>query len=195
MRVRRPLSVRSKLLASAALAGLLLAAVGAVVHSAFTSTVRNDGNFFQAGTVGLDGNFDRATALFDLRELKPGPVGTRCVRVVYHGGDLVSTVRMYGETDGSLQDHLDVEVTRGRFEGAVPSGGSCAGFVADPGDPLFDGSLASFPSSYAAGVVDPDGAWSDGEAAAYRIAVDLDDIDRAQGLAVTQAFVFEARTD
>jgi hypothetical protein len=195
MRVRRPLSVRSKLLASAALVGLLLAAVGAVVQSAFTSTVRNSGNSFAAGSIALSGSVDRASALFDLQGLQPGPVATRCIKVSYAAsGGLASTVRLYGQTSGALAEHLNVKIDRGTFSGATPPGGACTGFVAGSGAPLYQGTLAAFPASYAAGVADTDGAWTSGESAVYRIDVNLADTDEAQGDTATHELVFEARS-
>ena len=193
MPVRRPMSVRSKLLASAALVGLLLAGVAAVVQSAFTSTVANSGNTFEAGTIELTGNVDRESALFDLDGLKPGSNASRCVKVAYgSSGGLASTVRLYGATTGALAAHLDVQVTRGSFPGAPPADGACTGFVAG-GGALFDGPLSDFPDDYAGGVADPDGAWTDGESAVYRIDVELADSDAAQGGSATHEFVFEAR--
>ena len=193
MRVRRPMPVRSKLLASVALVGLLLAAVGAVVQSAFTSTVSNSGNTFEAGTIELTGSVDRESALFDLAGLKPGDGASRCVKVAYgSSGGLASTVRLYGATTGALAPHLDVRVTRGSFPGAPPAGGACTGFVG-AGDALFDGRLSDYPDGYTSGVVDPDTAWTDGDSAVYRIDVGLADSDDAQGAAASHEFVFEAR--
>jgi hypothetical protein len=194
MRVRRPLSVHSKLLASVALVGLLLAAVGAVVQSAFTSTVSNSGNTFAAGSIELTGSVDRASALFDLDGLKPGSAASRCIRVAYESsGGLASTVRLYGATTGALAPHLKVRVVRGSFSGAPPAGGACTGFTATPGAALFDGALSDYPDDYAAGLADPDPSWADGESAVYRIDVELADSDDAQGAAATHEFVFEAR--
>lgn len=193
MRARRPLSVRSKLLASVALVGLLLAAVGAVVQSAFTSTVSSSGNTFDAGSIELTGSVDRGSALFDLDGLKPGSGASRCVKVTYgSSGGLASTVRLYGATTGALAPHLDVRVTRGSFPGAPPAGGACTGFVG-AGDALFDAPLSEYPDDYAGGLPDPDSAWTDGESAVYRIDVELADSDDAQGASASHEFIFEAR--
>ena len=195
MRVRRPLSIRSKLVASVALVGLLLAAVGAVVQSAFTSTVRNSGNTFQAGDIELSGSVDRASALFDLSGLKPGAGASRCIAVAYAAdGGLASTVRLYGATTGNLAPHLKLKVVRGSYPpGAPPAPGSCTGFTAASAPPLFDGTLAGYPDDYGSALVDPDGAWTSGEIAVYRIDVELADTDAAQGTSSTHEFVFEAR--
>jgi len=194
MRARRPLSVRSKLLVSVALVGLLLAAVGAVVQSAFTSTVSNSGNTFEAGSIELTGSVDRASALFDLDGLKPGGGASRCIKVSYgSSGGLASSVRLYGTTAGDLAPHLKVKVTRGTLPGAPPAGGACTGFVAGGGAPLFDDTLDDYPDDYAGGLADTDPAWTDGESAVYRIDVELADTDDAQGATASHEFVFEAR--
>lgn len=192
MRVRRPMSSRSKLLASVALVGLLLGAVGSVVQSAFTSTVSNPGNTFEAGSIALSGSADRESALFDLDGLKPGDGASRCITVSYGStGGLASTVRLYGATTGALAPHLNVRVTRGSFAGAAPAGSGCGGFVASGA--LFEGPLSDYPDGYAAGLVDPE-EWNDGDSAVYRVDVELADSDDAQGAAATHEFVFEART-
>jgi hypothetical protein len=194
MRVHRPLPVRSKLLASVALVGLLLAAVGAVVQSAFTSTVANSGNTFEAGSIELTGSVDRASALFDLDGMKPGASTSRCIEVSYgSSGGLASSVRLYGATTGALAQHLRVKVVRGTFPGAPPAGGACTGFTAGAGPALFDGALSAYPGDYASGLADPDTSWTDGESAVYRIDVEVADTDDAQGASATHEFVFEAR--
>lgn len=194
MRVRRPMPVRTKLLASAALVGLLLAGVAAVVQSAFTSTVRNPGNTFEAGSVTLSGSVDKATAFFDLHGLKPGVVTSRCIKVSYaSSGSLASTVRLYGITSGALAPYLHLKVTRGSFPSAPPAGAACTGFAPAAGAALFDGTLAGFPHDYASGLADTDTSWSDGESAVYKIDVDVNDTDAAQGGTASNEFVFEAR--
>jgi hypothetical protein len=196
MSVRRPLSVRTKLLASAALVGLLLAGVATVVQSAFTSTVRNQGNTFEAGSITLSGSVDRATALFDLHGLKPGSTASRCIKVTYAStGGLASTLKLYGATSGALAQHLKVKVHRGSFPGAPPAGGACTGFSPASGIPMFDGTLATFPASWSGGAVDMDPNWTDGESAVFRVDVELADNDDAQGATATHELVFEARTN
>ena len=195
MRARRPLSVRSRLLASVALLGLLFAAVSAVVHSAFTSTVRSSENTFEAGTITLTGSADSESALFALSGLKPGPVASRCLAVSYEStGGLASEVRLHGFSHGGLEEALVVTITRGTFSGAAPTDGSCAGFVADPGDPLFYGPMSRLPQTDADGLRDADPSWTDGESAAYRIDVELADTDQAQGGSTTHELVFQAHS-
>ena len=194
MQARRPLSTRTKLLASAALVGLLLAGVAAVVQSAFTSTLRNSGNTFEAGSITLSGSVDRASALFDLSGLKPGPVGSRCIKVSYvSDGELASTLRIHGTTTGTLAPHLRMKITPGSFPAAPPADAACTGFAAT-GVPLYDGTLASLPSSWSAGLVDQDPNWTNGESRVYKIDVELADADEAQGKTASHELVFEART-
>ena len=195
MRARCPRSVRSKLLASAALLALLVATVGVVVQSAFTSTVRNPNNSFVAGHIDLSGSVEREPALFELRGLKPGSTASRCIKVTYAAsGGLSSTVRLWGQNSGALGEHLKVRVTRGAFPAAPPANAACTGFVASSTTPLYDATLARFPTSYETGIVDTDPAWTSGDSAVYRIDVELADSDDAQGASATHEFVFEART-
>ena len=195
MRVRRPLSNRSKLLASTALVGLLLAAVAAVVQSAFTSTVRNPDNSFLAGHIDLSGSVESQPALFELRGLKPGFRASKCIKVTYaSSGGLSSTVKLWGRNAGELGRHLNVKVVRGTFPGEPPANADCTGFVASSATPLYDGTLGAFPTSYETGVVDSDAAWTSGESAVFRIDVELADSDDAQGRSASHEFVFEART-
>jgi hypothetical protein len=189
------MSIRSKLLASVAVVGLLLAAVAAVVQSAFTSTVRNEGNSFEAGSIALTGSVDRASAFFDLAGMKPGDGASRCIKVSYGStGGLDATVRLYGATSGALAQHLRTKVVRGTFPGDPPANGSCTGFTPAAGPALFDDTLAAYPDTYEDALVDPDTAWSDGDSAVYRIDVELADSDDAQGASASHEFVFEART-
>lgn len=196
------MSVRSKLLVSAAVVGLLAAAVAAVVHSSFTSTARNTGNTFEAGSIALADD-DAEQVLFDLHGLKPGtPIAPKCLTVSFAStGSLTSAVRLYGATTGALADDLDVTLTRGSFPDGKPAGNACTGFAADSADHagkgagvLFAGTLDAYPDSWAAGIADPRTTWHAGDAASYRIDVALADTDEAQGATATHAFAFEART-
>ncbi len=196
MRARRPLSVRTKLLASAALVGLLLAGVSAVVQSAFTSTVRNPGNKFQAGSITLSGSVDKSTAMFDLKGMQPGTVVTRCIKVSYASeGDLASTLKVYGLTSGPLAPHVRIRVLRGHFNGPEPGGSSCTNFQLSTAIPMFNGALDTFPSTYATGLSDMDPNWTDGESGVFKIEAEVADTDQAQGLSATHELVFEARTN
>ena len=197
------MTTRSKLVATAAVLGLLAAGLAAVVHSAFTSTVRNDGNTFQAGSISLTGD-DQAKVLWDVSGLKPASqIDRRCVTLNYgSSGDLGSAVRLYGETAGALAKYLRLKVTRGSFGvGTAPGGGACTGFGADAADyagpgagVLFEGTLDTYPQRWEDGLADPRASWSAGDRASYQLEVSVLDSDDAQGKSATQAFAFEARS-
>jgi hypothetical protein len=196
------MSNRSKLVATAAVLGVLATALATVVHSAFTSTARNDGNTFQAGSISLTDD-DQAKVLWDVSGLRPSSeLDPKCVTVSYgSSGGLASAVRLYGETSGALAEHLRLKVTRGSFGGEAPAAGACTGFGADATDfagkgagVLYDGTLAGYPQRWDDGVADPRAAWSAGDRATYRLEVSLTDTDDAQGKSASHAFAFEARS-
>ncbi|HUG87744.1 MAG TPA: hypothetical protein VMP42_03165 [Actinomycetota bacterium] len=176
---------------------LILALLGAVVgfgtFSAFSATTENPGNAFDAGTVSITDD-DSGSAMLSLADAKPGDSDTGCIVVTYTGS-LPSSVRLYGATGGSgLDQYLDLTVTRGSIAG--PSFDSCAGFTPDGGGGvIYSGTLAGYPDAYAAGLVDPDGSWTNGESRAYRFSVSVQDDGGAQGLNATQTFTWEARNN
>ena len=196
------MTTRSKLVATAAVLGLLAAGLAAVVHSAFTSTARNDGNTFQAGSISLTDD-DQAKVLWDVSGLKPSSqIDRRCVTLDYgSSGDLGSAIRLYGETSGTLAQYLRLKVTRGSFGATAPGGGACTGFGADATDyagkgagVLFDGTLDTYPQRWEDGLADPRATWAAGDRATYQLEVSVIDSDDAQGKSATQAFAFEARS-
>jgi len=194
------MSIRTKLLATASVAGLLAATAVLVVSSAFTSTTRADGNRFSAGTITLTSG-SSGTALFDVDGLRPGSSESRCVIVRHDAtGRLTSNVRLYGTTGGTLADALDVQVVRGAQDASGRSAEQlrgCDGFVATDGPPLFDGRLAAYPATADAGIADPDASWADGDAVAYRITATLpaDTADAEQGGEAEASFAWQARTN
>ena len=185
--------LRTKLISTVAVLGVLAAALTAVVHSSFTATAKNEGNTFETGSIALSDN-DSEKVLFDLDGLEPASAPARkCVRVAYGStGALKSTVRLFGTTTGALADHLRVKVTRGSFSGTAPTENGCSGFAAS--SVLFNGSLTAYPDRWEDGIRDPDATWEAGDAAVYEIEVSLADTDEAQGKSATHAFAFEART-
>lgn len=176
---------------------LILALLGAVVgfgtFSAFSATTDNPGNAFQAGTVSLTDD-DSGSAMLSLSNARPGDSDTGCIVVTYTG-TLPSSVRLYGTTGGTgLDQYLDLTVTRGTIAGA--SFDSCANFTPDAGGGvIYSGNMAGYPDAYGAGLVDPDGSWTTGEARAYRFSVSVQDDGGAQGLNASQTFTWEARNN
>lgn len=179
-------------LLSAALLGALVTM--AVTYSAFEASTSNEGNQFRAGTVVLSDN-DSDVAAFDLTGMVPGQAESKCIEVAY-SGSLDAGVKLYGATSSStpekdLAPYLDVEITRGSFPGAAPTGMQCDGFV--PGPTLFDDKLSAYPKSYATGIADSQAVWHSDDTAVYRISVQLADDDDAQGKDATAEFTWQAR--
>lgn len=146
---------------------------------------------------------DAALASLDLENAAPGDRTEACVRVSY-AGTLPAQVRMYGSTSGTgLDPYLLMTVTRGILPPG--EGGSCEGFASDPEDHaglgpgiIYQGQLSAFPSEWSSGVTDPSAAapevWSDGEERAYRVEIELQDDQAAQGLVAGHTFLWEARS-
>jgi len=190
-----------KLVLTALVLGLVGIIAGVGTWSAFTATTANAGNSFTSGSVILTDD-DLGVAMLSLTNAKPADTDSSCINVTYTG-TLPATVRMYGTTSGTgLDPYLNVTVTRGTI--AVPAFDTCAGFVADltnytgaGAGVVYDGTLAAFPDSYAAGIVDPTSgspeSWTNPESHAYRITVTVADDDLAQGKNTTQTFTWEAR--
>ncbi|MDO9354210.1 MAG: hypothetical protein Q7T55_10970, partial [Solirubrobacteraceae bacterium] len=188
------------LLATVVVVGLLIAAVGAAVFSAYTSVAGNEDNRFTAGTIKLTDN-DAGNALFEVNGFTPGDSFIRCIRVGYEStGGVRSDVKLYGASGGDgLADYLDVRVRRGTMP-AVGTSGDCTGFTPDATDyngdgdgVIVDSALSIFPADYASGIADPVAEWDDGDAAVYEITLTVQNDNAAQGLSATQDFSFEAR--
>jgi hypothetical protein len=191
-----------KLLLSAVVLGAVGAIAGAGSYSAFTATTTNTGNSFASGTVAIDDN-DSGTAMLALSAAKPGDADTSCIRI-RSTGTLGSSVRLYGTIAGSLGSYLTLTVTRG--SDSSPSFDSCTSFTADATDyngygsgVIYTGTLAAFPASYAAGIVDPKAAtpesWATNEVHSYRFAITVQDNNAAQGLTASASFTWEARNE
>lgn len=179
--------------------GLIAGAV-ATTFSAFSSTTSNPGNSFAAGTVAIGDN-DAGSAMFDLSGLKPGDSASRCVLVTYTGS-LDATVRLYGTVSGALAPYLTLTVTRGTD--SSPSFSSCTNFTPDAADHIgagagviFSGTLAAYPSTYAAGIVDPVSGspetWTTSESHTYRFTVTVQDDNGAQSASASATLTWEAR--
>lgn len=188
------------LLATVVVVGLLIAAVGAAVFSAYTSVTSNEGNSFTAGTIELSDN-DSGSALFNVSGFVPGDSFVRCIRVDYDStGGVQSGLKLFGASGGTgLADYLDIQVRRGTMP-TVGASGDCTGFTPDATDYEGDGpgvfvstNLLDFPANYDDGIADPVASWSDGDSAVYEITLTVQNDNDAQGLSATQDFSFEAR--
>jgi predicted ribosomally synthesized peptide with SipW-like signal peptide len=192
--------VARRLLLTALVLGGLVAVAGTATFSAFSSQTSSSGNSFAAGTVQITDN-DAGTAMLALTNAQPGDSDTSCIVLTY-SGTLDSTVRLYGAVAGALGPYLTLTVTRGTD--SSPSFDSCTNFSADATDYIgsgngvvYQGALSAFPSTYAAGLVDPTSGspetWTSPEAHSYRFVVTLANDNAAQGQSATAAFTWEAR--
>jgi hypothetical protein len=204
----RPVSVARggsrprKILLTLAIIGAVGAAAGVGSYSAYTATTANAGNTFAAGSVAVEDN-DSDAAMLALANAKPGDSDTSCIRVRYTGS-LASTVRLYATPSGTLPQYLTLTVTRGTD--ATPVFDDCVGFTADltnyigaGAGVVYSGSLSAFPTTYAAGLVDPTSgtpeSWTTDEEHFYRFAVTLQDNDAAKSQTGSAAFTWEARNE
>lgn len=179
----------------------LVAGVGS--YSAYTATTSNGSDSYQAGSVALSDNHVNGTALISLTSAKPGDVDTGCIQVSYTGS-LGAAVHLYGTTTGALAPYLTLTVTRGTD--SSPSYRSCTNFTADATNytgqgngVVYSGNLSAFPSSYAAGIVDPavgggTQTWANGDKHSYRFTITAQDNSASQGLNATASFTWEAHS-
>jgi predicted ribosomally synthesized peptide with SipW-like signal peptide len=192
--------VARKLLLTALILGCFAVVSGAATYSAFSSQTSSSGNSFAAGTVQLTDN-DAGSAMLSLSNAQPSASDTSCILLTY-SGSLASTVRLYGTISGGLASYLTLTVTRGTD--SSPSFDSCSSFTADGTDyigagngVIYQGNLSAFPTTYAAGLVDPTSgspeSWTTSETHSYRFVVTLQNDNAAQGSSATAAFTWEAR--
>ena len=179
---------------------LAIGAAGAIAafgtFSAFSSTTENPGNEIDAGTVALSDN-DSGAALYEVAGAKAGTTVDECITVTYTG--LAADVKVYlPDAVGALGQYVNMTVTTGTD--ATPAFGDCTGFAADPGGPLYTGTLAAFRtahSGWANGLQhDPAGQtqWNTGNSVTYRVQLTLQDNNAAQGLGTgTHRIMWEAR--
>jgi len=173
--------------------GVALGTAG--THAAFSSKTANDGNRLATGTVTL--GHDATQRMFSSTGVKGGTaLPARCI-VIEYSGTLPATVRIHATANGALKDHVTMKLERGTL--ARDLGGDCTGFVRDSTDHaglgaglLANRTLATFPSGWSAGIVDP-ATWTSGTARAYRFTPTLADVAAAQGESVAFDVTWEAR--
>lgn len=188
---------REQLLATALVVGAFGASGGYGVFAAFSATTSNSANTISAGTVKLEDN-DLGATLYNLANVKPSDPSERCIKVTYNGS-LDSDVKLYTQTpslDG-LAKFIDLEITPGTQPGSTFP--DCAGFVAD-GGPLYTGTLSGFRdthNTYATALsAFPAGKtkWTTGDTVVFKVRVNVQDTDDAQGLSSgSHEFRWEAR--
>ena len=196
--MRRRASTRRLLVALLAL-GLVATVAGRATFAAFSSATAAGGNRFAAGTVSIADN-DLGSAMLDIASGGPGATDTSCITVTYTGS-LDSEVRLYGSLGGGLAPYLTLTVTRGTDGSAF---GTCGSFTPDAADyvgagpgVVYSGPLGSFPTGWAAGILDPTAGapevWTTSEAHTYRFVVAVGSDPAGQGQSATAGFTWEAR--
>ena len=188
---------------------LLLGAAAVVVtggaavctYAAFVATISNGGNSFAAGSVALSDN-DSYTAMFTtLTSAAPSDSETSCIKVRFDG-TLASNVRLYGTISGTLAQYLTLTVTRGTDSNPVFD--NCTTFVADSTNyigsgngVIYSGAPSSFPTTYAAGLVDPTSgspeSWTQNEEHIYKFVLTVGSNTNGQGKTASAGFTWEAR--
>jgi predicted ribosomally synthesized peptide with SipW-like signal peptide len=171
------MSIRTKILRTLVVLGLLACIASAGVFSAFSSQTDSPGNAVTAGTVTLSDN-DAGSALYGLADAKPGDSQTSCIEATL-AGSLDASVRLYTPSSiGPLGPSVNLKIEPGTQ--ASPSFPGCSGFNADSGGALFEGTLAAFAGehdSYANGIADNPGTvatkWSSGDTVVYRVTATL----------------------
>ena len=146
---------------------------------------------------------DGGAASLTMSNAIPGQASSACLVVTYKGTG-AGAVRLYGTTTGTgLASHLDLTLTRGTLP-ANPPFGSCTGFTADTADHtgngpgvLYLGTVDGYPDDYSGGLVDPAAptpeSWTQNEAHAYRLEIEVQDDNAAQGKTAQQTFLWEVR--
>ncbi|WP_448626288.1 hypothetical protein [Geodermatophilus sp. URMC 64] len=180
-------------LAASGVGALAVAAtlVWQAAYAAFTESTPTYTTTWSTGSVALADD-DAGAVMFSAAGLRPGASQTRCITVT-STGSAPSVVRLYGTGKGrtrSLDSYLTVAVQAGTGGSAA----GCAGFV--PAATVYRGTLAAFPTTYAAGV----GSWTTagntaGERTTYAITYSLSPTApvSAQGGTATIAFTWEAQ--
>jgi hypothetical protein len=168
--------MRSKVLGTLGVLVVVAGVGGFGAFSAFTATTENDNNTIQSGSVSIsdtDSVGGSAGVLYSATNVKPGSANgpaARCIRVTYNGS-LTANVRLYrgSVTNGS---EFQLLVERGSGLTGANNTMSCAGFTST--STAYNGTLAGFPSSYAASTVDGKASaatWSNGDSVDYRFTI------------------------
>ena len=202
-RARRRRSLTPATAAKMALSVVLLLGVwtvaGGGTYAALSGNTANAGNTFSAGTVSLTDN-DANGALFTFTNQKPGVTVNSCIKVTYTGSVTTSALKLYASTaTGAMAPYLNLTVTKGTD--SSPSFNGCTNFTPDATNynalgagVLFNGTLSTYPTTYAAGLSDPNAAWATSTSASYRFTVSVADTDAVQGLSSAATFTWEARS-
>lgn len=185
-----------KILASLLIVGAVAAIAGVGSYSAFTATTASSGNQISSGTVALSDD-DSGQALYNISNATPGDSADACTKVTY-SGSMDADVRLYTtNAAGPLDQYLLMVIYAGTGSDVFPG---CDNFSAD-GSAIFVGTVKQFAdthNSWANGLQDYPGTsatkWSANDSVVYRIQIQLNDNNSAQGLSSgVGSFTWEAR--
>lgn len=198
-------STGRKILLSVLAVGVVAAAAGVGTFAAFSSSTQNGPNSFAAGTVTIGDDDGTTGTVLSLTAAKPGDTATGCIKVSYTGS-LAANVHLYGSVSGALAPYLNLTVTRGTGSSTFPA---CGSFTADTANyfgngagVVYSGLLSAYPSTYAAGIVDPQNcgsppcaaqSWTNPSNHVYKFVVSLANDNNAQGLSASATFTWEAQ--
>jgi hypothetical protein len=129
---------------------------------------------------------DQSQAVFRLTNLRPGPVGHRCIVVTATGGTASSTVLSVTVGGTGLADYLDVVVDTSPTAAAA----DCDSFTSAA--PLFTGTLADLGRQHGSTETALAITLAGGQRAVVRVAVSLRDDNGAMGKGATVALRFDA---
>lgn len=163
-------------------------------RATLSDTTDNAANAWAAGTLTLTDN-DAGSAMFNVSNLSPSEVVTRCIQVTFTSSTTPGSVRLYGVAGGTgLADWLDVTIEEGTGGGGAPvNTANCTGFT--PTGTIFTGELDQFAidhTSFATGA----GAWAPAaspETITYRITTTVQNDQSVQGLNASATFTWEAQ--
>lgn len=189
--LQRRRSVFHRVALTTIVVGLLTPLAVSNTIAAFDSTSSAEGNGFAAGTVYLSSDAGGEGTTLSIPNGGPGSTAVSYTTVDYTG-TLPADVRIYGTAAGTgLDRYLRITVTRGTGEGAafVPDAADYTGAGAGV---VFRGTLAEFPTTWGAGIVDP-ATWSGPESHSFRFRATLADDAGAMGLTAAADFHWEAR--
>jgi hypothetical protein len=159
-------------------------------YAAFTDSTPTSTLTWTTGTVAIADD-DAGAVLFSPTGLRPGATQTRCITVT-STGSAPSRVRLYGTgrtTTRSLSTYLTLVISAGTGGSAA----SCVGFV--PTSTVYRGTLATFPTTYGAGVGSWTTAGNAAESTTYQISYTLAASApvSAQGGSAAVAFTWQAQ--
>ena len=187
-------------------AAIVAGSVVTPAASRFADSTSNDGSFMAASAIDLsiasesgsdesgNGSVSRGSLAFDADNLVPGQQVVRCLPLQYTGTVDDVRIRLFGRHATNDPVGLERFLATSIAVGAGESN-TCDDFVADDDVDRFDGTLTRFwtrHNAFDSGFRLRE-SFDDGDSVMVRVAITLDDDDRAQGLSTAFWLTFEVR--